>query len=121
MAQTVKETLMEKGVAKRLALELDEIVLALRTRMRRLQVKSATAAQILIELGKYRRLERISPNSLQQMLRISLDMTQVAVNFSDQLRILERFGLIKLSAQTGEYALTEFGMTFMESAPSAEQ
>jgi hypothetical protein len=121
MTKTVKECLMEKGVVKGLALELDEIVLALRTRMRRLQVQSATAGQILIELGRYRRLERISPNNLLQMLRISLDLTQVVVNFNDQLRILERFGFIKLNMQIGEYALTEFGRQFMDGGVSAEQ
>lgn len=118
--QTVKECLMEKGVAKGLAIELDEIVLGLCTRMRRLHVESATAAQLLLELGRYRRLERMAPNNHLQTMRIALDMAQITLMFTDQLRILERFGFIKLNMQTCEYALTDFGRKFMDTVAGGQ-
>lgn len=112
MAKSLKDYLMEKGLRKGLAIELDEMALALKTRMVRLKVQGAQAAHILIELGRYRRLEQKTPTNLMQMLRICLDMAQVSVNFGDRLRILERYGIMKLNYLTAEYELTEFARQF---------
>ena len=40
------------------------------------------------------------------------------MSFSDRLRILESFGIVKLNAQTAEYEFTEFGKRFFEPRPA---
>ncbi len=117
MAKSLKEYLIEKGVHRSLALELDEIALAIQTRMRRLKATGAQASHILIELGKYRHLEQKSPTNLMQMLRVALDLAQFSLNFNDRLHILERYGVIKLNLPTAEYELTEFGKQFFQNNP----
>jgi len=109
---TVKEFLVERGVRRELAVELDEIALAVHSRIVRYKRQGVEKGHILIDIGKYRHQEQKTPKSLPEMLRIALDLVVLALNFNDRFRILEHYDIIKFNLQTAEYELTEFGRQF---------
>lgn len=117
MVKNVKEFLLEKGVRKELALELDEVTLAMHGRITRFNKQGVDKRLIMIDIGKYRHMEHRTPNSLPELLRMTLDFGLLILNFHDRFRILEHYDIIKLNFQTGEYEFTDFGKQFFD--PSA--
>ena len=112
MATNVRDYLLEKGMRRELALELDEITLAMHSRIARFSKQGVDKHLILIDLGKYRHMEQRSPKSLLEMLRVVLDFGLLVLNFNDRFRILEHYAIVKLNYVTGEYEFTEFGKQF---------
>lgn len=123
--KTVKEYLLEKGMKRELALELDELVLAIHHRMVRLNKQGVEKAHALLDTGRYRRMEQKNPQNLPELQRLLFDLTVYSVALHDRFRLMESYGLIKFNAKTAEYELTEFAKQFYaqkpaEAAPAAE-
>ena len=114
MAKTVKDYFLEIGVRRELALEMDEITLAIHSRISRFNKQGVEKNLVMIDMGKYRHLEQKSPKNLQELHRMALDYGVFIVNFHERVRLLELFGLVKLNAQTAEYEFTTFGQSFFE-------
>ena len=112
MATNVKAYLMEKGVKRELAVELDEIVLAMHLRMARLKKQGVEKGRLLMDIGKYQHLERKSPHAFPEAMRMAFDVSLLTLNFADRLRILEHYDIIRLNVQTGEYEFTDLGRQF---------
>ncbi len=114
MATTIKDYLIEKGMRRDLALELDEICLAMHSRIFRFNKQGVDKHLVLIDLGKYRHLEQRSPKSNIEMLRVVLDFGILIVNFNERFRLLEHYGLLRLNYQSGEYEFTDFAKQFLQ-------
>jgi len=117
MAKTVKEYLLEKGMSKELAVQLDEITIVLHHRMVRLKRQGADKSYILMDIGRYRHLEQKNPSNLMELHRLNLDIGVLILNFTDRMRILENYGILKLNTQTAEYEFTAFGLQFFAQSP----
>jgi len=115
MAKTVKEYFQEQGMPGDVAVQLDEIVSAMYSRIRRFNKQGVTKNLIMVDLGRYRHMETRSPASLQEMTRVTLDAMLLAVTFEDRFRILEHANIIKLNYSTAEWEFTPFGKQFVGS------
>ena len=114
MAKNIKEYLLEKGVGREMALEMDEIALAIHSRITRFNKQGVTKNLVLVDMGKYRHLEQKGLHSVAELQRMTLDYGLVILNFNERFRMLEHYGIVKLNFQTGEYQLTDFAKTFFE-------
>lgn len=114
MAKTVKDFLLEEGVRRELALEMDEITLAMHSRIARFNKQGVTKNLVMIDMGKYRHLEQKGLHSIPELQRVTLDYGLLILNFNERFRMLEHYDIVKLNFQTGEYELTEFGRGFFE-------
>ena len=118
--KTVKEYLLEKGMKRELALELDELVLAVHHRMVRLNRQGVEKAHALLDTGRYRRMEQKNPQNLPELQRLLFDLTVFAVALHDRFRLLEGYGLLKFNAKTAEYEMTDFAKQFYAQKPADE-
>jgi hypothetical protein len=114
MAKSIKEYLVEKGVGKEMALEMDEMALAMHSRITRFNKQGVTKNLVMIDIGKYRHMEQKGLHSIQELQRMTLDYGLLLLNFNERFRMLEHYGLVKLNFQTGEYELSEFAKSFFE-------
>jgi len=112
MAKNVKDFLLEKGVRRELALEMDEVTLAMHSRITRFNKQGVTKNLVMIDLGKYRHLEQKGLHNVQELQRMTLDYGLLILNFNDRFRLLEHYDIVKLNFQSGEYEFTEFGRGF---------
>jgi len=110
--KTVKEYLLEKGVKREIALELDELVLAVHHRMTRLNRQGVEKAHALLDTGRYRRMEQKNPQNLPELQRLLFDLNVYTVALHDRFRMLESYGLLKFNFKTAEYEMTDFARQF---------
>jgi hypothetical protein len=118
--KTVKEYLLEKGMKRELALELDELVLAVHHRMARLNRQGVEKAHALLDTGRYRRMEQKNPQNLPELQRLLFDLTAYSVALHDRFRLLESYGLLKFNPKTAEYEMTEFSKQFYAQKPAED-
>lgn len=112
MAASVKEYLLEMGVRKEVALDIDEIALVIHNRLVRLKQTGIEKSQLLTDIGKYRHIDQKNPQSLPELMRVCQDLALLSLKFTDRLRLAEHYDIILLNVQTGCYELTNFGMQF---------
>jgi hypothetical protein len=112
MTRTVKEFFIEKGLRREVAVEMDEITLAMHSRITRFNKQGVEKNLVMIDFGKYRHLEQKSAHSLPELQRMMLDYGLLILNFNERFRLLEHYDILKLNFQTGEYEFTAFGNSF---------
>ena len=115
--QTAKEYLIEQGVKKEVAVECEEIITALRYRIKRFGRTGLDRSQILMDMGRYRHTESRAVRTDAEVMRLLLDISLLVARFPDRFRILEHYDVLTFNLKSGEYQFTEFGTRFLEAGP----